>query len=241
MNGSRPVTIPIDAGSSIGRQNQARFLERLIAIKAAKGEKDSVTVHAQKTFTGTGWRAKQRADREVGPSDLDTDSNDERDMPAMQVTARMPSGTTARKGIGRVSGKRRAHGGLFRDYKPKSWDDAGGGISRETLNKPQSWIEPPGRHENFPSLANESLDAATHLQMMGSVEPPSDIMITVPRSSVNAAENTIMFSVGALASFDVINPNPNAQHIASPTGEIVTGNEAAGTDDIEMKDVSPYN
>ena len=52
--------IPIETHATLARQNQAHFLERLIAAKAAKGEKDSVAIYAKKRFMGTGWRARQR-------------------------------------------------------------------------------------------------------------------------------------------------------------------------------------
>ena len=125
VNEMKPVTIPVDAGSSIGRQNQARFLERLIAIKAAKGEKDSVTVYAQKTLTGTGWRAKQRADRESIQSDEHVNSQDKGGPPAAQVAVGRPPVTRARKETGRGSRKSRAKGGLFRERRPNLADEVG--------------------------------------------------------------------------------------------------------------------
>ena len=120
----KAFTIPVDTGSSIGRQNQAHFLERLMAIKAAKGEKDSVTVYAQKTFTGTGWRTKQRADREAISSDEDGSGNGNQDGPSIQVTPRGSLKPRVRRRMARGSGKPRVKSGLFRDYTPRSWDGA---------------------------------------------------------------------------------------------------------------------
>ncbi|KAL8732331.1 MAG: hypothetical protein Q9181_003988 [Wetmoreana brouardii] len=56
---SRP-TIPLDASANNTKRKQASFLESLMMIKAAKGETDEVTVHAQKVNQGNGWRAQNR-------------------------------------------------------------------------------------------------------------------------------------------------------------------------------------
>lgn len=42
------------------RQNQARFLSRLIAAKAKRGETDSVPVQSKRVRSGVGWRVQQR-------------------------------------------------------------------------------------------------------------------------------------------------------------------------------------
>lgn len=52
--------IHLETHATLARQNQAQFLERLVASKAAKGEKDNVTIYAKKRFMGTGWRARRR-------------------------------------------------------------------------------------------------------------------------------------------------------------------------------------
>ena len=60
---SHPRTrIPIKPSDSRSRQNQARFLERLMEAKASKGETDSVTVYSKRRITGTGWRSWGRKD-----------------------------------------------------------------------------------------------------------------------------------------------------------------------------------
>ncbi|KZF20062.1 hypothetical protein L228DRAFT_270816 [Xylona heveae TC161] len=51
--------IPVGSGASAARHSQARFLERLMRAKDAKGETDSVTVYSKKRLTQTGWRALQ--------------------------------------------------------------------------------------------------------------------------------------------------------------------------------------
>ena len=59
-NGSKATRIPLETHASLARQRQAAFLEKFIAIKAAKGEKDQVTVYAPKKNTGTGWRSQRK-------------------------------------------------------------------------------------------------------------------------------------------------------------------------------------
>jgi TFIIIC subunit triple barrel domain len=51
------ITIPVGNGASNSRKDQARFLERMIEIKQQKGEKDAVTVVAQRRLYPAGWRA----------------------------------------------------------------------------------------------------------------------------------------------------------------------------------------
>ena len=55
--------IDVGPNPSQSRQSQAHFLERLMAVKAKRGETDSVPVHSKKVFTGTGWRSQQRDKR----------------------------------------------------------------------------------------------------------------------------------------------------------------------------------
>lgn len=50
--------IPIGAHASARRKDQAVFLERMIGIKAEKGEPDSVTVVAEKRLSNNKWRAR---------------------------------------------------------------------------------------------------------------------------------------------------------------------------------------
>lgn len=55
-----PLQIPLSDSAPSSRRTQASFLESLMAIKTAKGESDQVTVHATKSYQGTGWRARKR-------------------------------------------------------------------------------------------------------------------------------------------------------------------------------------
>ena len=62
------ITIPVGSGASNSRKEQARFLERMMEIKQKKGEKDAVTVVAQRRLYPAGWRTvlkERRADERV--------------------------------------------------------------------------------------------------------------------------------------------------------------------------------
>ena len=57
-NNKKDFTLSIPTGhkASEGRKEQARFLERLMEIKEAKGEVDEVTVYATKRLSRAGWK-----------------------------------------------------------------------------------------------------------------------------------------------------------------------------------------
>jgi hypothetical protein len=52
------LRIHVGYQASAKRKDQARFLERMMDIKEAKGEKDLVTVNVEKRKTNTAWRAR---------------------------------------------------------------------------------------------------------------------------------------------------------------------------------------
>ncbi|KAK4690442.1 hypothetical protein P7C71_g6352, partial [Lecanoromycetidae sp. Uapishka_2] len=133
---SAKVIIPVGKTPTLARQNQARFLERLMAIKAAKGETDEVTVYAQKTNQGSGWRSQHKALHEQGKSDDDVQST----TPARSRGGRQRgrSGRT-KKGAWRTLGPRTQKGGLFRDYRPRLWDTEGADIRAGPSVTPESW------------------------------------------------------------------------------------------------------
>lgn len=57
------ITIPVGSGASNSRKEQARFLERMMEIKQQRGEKDAVTVVAQRRLYPAGWRTVLRERR----------------------------------------------------------------------------------------------------------------------------------------------------------------------------------
>ena len=64
------VRIPVGYQAKAKRKDQARFLERMMDIKKAKGEKDLVTVNVDKRKTNNGWRAHWKQLRQQERSKL---------------------------------------------------------------------------------------------------------------------------------------------------------------------------
>lgn len=130
-----PVKIPLGATPSRARQNQASFLERLIAIKAKKGEKDNVTIYTQKVNQGSGWRSQRKASEAIEEGE---------DEPTPKQSRRGKAATGRPRGSRRVRGPRTAKGGLFRDYRPQMWDTPGADIRAGASLTPQSWDQLDG-------------------------------------------------------------------------------------------------
>lgn len=152
----RPVLeIPLDRHASVARQNQAHFLERLSAIKAARGEQDEVTVYAKKRYTGTGWRSRQRIQKDldaddegededtmaIGEGDDDEDQDGDREggdqigdaaTEFRSIRATAPPSRAGRQKISRSRGRaRREIAGLFRDYRPNVENARGGSLRKQ--------------------------------------------------------------------------------------------------------------
>lgn len=146
-----PVKIPVGPAPSRARQDQANFLERLMAIKAAKGEKDSVTVYAQKVNQGTGWRSQQKAQvvqqareaTEEGPPDSDGECLGDDIGPRAPRTMQRGRGSRIGRprGSKRKAGARNTKGGLFRDYRPQLWDTERTDNRYGSLSTPERWDE----------------------------------------------------------------------------------------------------
>ncbi len=177
--GEDGVKIPLGPASSKVTQNQARFLERLIKIKKAKGEQDSVTVYSQNRMTNSGWRAQQnkrKADEQAALEDLrklagDGDETAERKLEEMEkrineehtseveaASTTMESGRRLGEGRSRRTPKkgrpkRRAAGGLFRDYRPVEGDEEGADIRGVPTMTPQTWDVLPAMNSNGSSAA----------------------------------------------------------------------------------------
>ena len=148
--------IPVNMGDSLSRQNQARFLQRLIAAKASKGEADSVTVYSKRRHTGSGWRSWGQVEAEEDDQDeegqdlgerhdQDEEAENDNATPVTPSSARArsesqqtsqvrsPAASQTPRRLGRPPGKRkmvkpRKPGGLFRDYVPEVGDKAGADI-----------------------------------------------------------------------------------------------------------------
>ncbi|KAI9836780.1 MAG: hypothetical protein M1819_000945 [Sarea resinae] len=147
------VEIPVPPGASQGRRNQARFLERLMKAKQARGETDSVTIFSKRRNTGMGWRSQAsermnanaeetEGSREGTPSQRSQELEIQQYTPSFfagedaqpQAEAQTPASETEPRPKGK-SGRRpgkqqknRAIGGLFRDYRPTEGDEPGADI-----------------------------------------------------------------------------------------------------------------
>ena len=162
------VKIPLGPASSKARQNQAKFLERLINVKKAKGEQDSVTVHSQKRMTNSGWRVQQnrrRAEdgatmeglkvlvaegdevarerlREMEARVNEDESGEEAELgTTVTESGRGVGSSGGRRGLRRGPGrpKKRAPGGLFRDYRPVEGDEEFADIRGTPATTPLTW------------------------------------------------------------------------------------------------------
>ncbi len=69
--------IKLEKHPTVLRQNQAQFLERIMAVKATRGDKDQVTINAKKRYTGTGWRMRRRLEAEEDEEATDVASRGE--------------------------------------------------------------------------------------------------------------------------------------------------------------------
>ncbi|KAL8663328.1 MAG: hypothetical protein Q9202_003964 [Teloschistes flavicans] len=82
--------IPLAPTAKIQQRNQASFLERLIAIKAAKGEPDDVTVFSRTANQGTGWRARRRAPGRAESLDHDNEARPNDQEPTVRKSPAPP-------------------------------------------------------------------------------------------------------------------------------------------------------
>ena len=203
----RPVLeIPLDKHASMARRNQARFLERLSAIKAARGERDEVTVYAKKRYTGTGWRSRQRLERDKdtdgedegddtmamggGDGDDDQDGDEAGDRRYRRTKATAPPSRAARQRKPRSRGPgRRGRAGLFRDYRPSKEMTNGGDTFRR--HGPSDERRAPtasdrGAHisvptpQNWSQLIDPRIESTGHSPAVADADPttgPSSVAI----------------------------------------------------------------
>ena len=166
------VKIPDGLAPNRARQNQANFLQRLIAVKAAKGETDEVTVYAQRTNQGSGWRSQQHAVAEQRASEAVEGREPEEGIRSLSSHRRSRIGRP-RKGTWRTSGPRTAKGGLFRDYRPQLWDTEGADITNDSTRTPESWDQVEGGESSKHSSNANSAFSSSATPMSQSVAAPS--------------------------------------------------------------------
>ena len=154
------VKIPDGLTPNRARQNQANFLQRFIAVKAAKGETDEVTVYAQRTNQGSGWRSQQHAVAERRASETGEDGELEEGIRRLPSNRRGRIGRP-RRGAWRTSGPRTAKGGLFRDYRPQLWDTEGADITNHSTRTPESWDQfEGGGSSRHSSIVNNAVGSS---------------------------------------------------------------------------------
>ena len=164
-----PFKIPLGPMTSHARQKQANFLERFMALKAKKGEKDSITINTQKVNQGSGWRSQRKA------SEAREDGDDE----ITPKQSRRGRATIGRPlGSRRNRGPRTAKGGLFRDYRPQLWDTPGADIRAGHSSTPESWDQldygaSDGRQTPAVTTVNASPSPPDQLTQTGSAHSKS--------------------------------------------------------------------
>lgn len=159
------IRIPLRPEEGRTRHSQARFLERLIASKNAKGDPDLVPVYAKKKFTGSSWRSWQKGEdaimgngtveQEHGDSESDEefDSTEAGPKPTSKASRRARART---RGAGRGRSRGRSgrqqqvsdSRGLFADHQPALNGAGDAQIEAISDHTPQTWndvemVEPP--------------------------------------------------------------------------------------------------
>ena len=198
-----PVKIPLGATPSRARQNQASFLERLIAIKAKKGEKDNVTIYTQKVNQGSGWRSQRKASEAIEEGEEE---------PASKQSRRARAATGRPRGSRRLRGPRTAKGGLFRDYRPQMWDTPGADIRAGPSLTPQSWDQlEGGTSDGRPTPAVTTTSAS-----------PSPVDETVQVVNENAGSLSASAGANASPSSSSLRPVQSTSGQDIPTAEQAT-------------------
>lgn len=133
------LRIPIGPTPSRARQQQAAFLEKIMAIKERKGEMDKVTVHVTNPQTASkgkkGKTARTANSRRV-EFDISDSDGDATPAPTQMGTGKSRGRGRGGKPRGRRPGRRLPYSGLLRDQvashdgnvqTPARWNDLEGG------------------------------------------------------------------------------------------------------------------
>ena len=143
-NAHKVVHIPIGVEAGRMKNNQARFIERLIASKSKRGETDEVTVHSLSVNAPSGWRSSRNEDGleeqyEAQFEGMEEDSEEEQSVQPQAAKRRR----TRYRGTRRPGGIRRPRvtGGLFRDFKPTDGDGERLEIRGVSDSTPRTWDE----------------------------------------------------------------------------------------------------
>ncbi|KAL8720431.1 MAG: hypothetical protein Q9225_002721 [Loekoesia sp. 1 TL-2023] len=169
LHPSNPLKIPLNPSAPNSTRKQASFLESLMAIKAAKGESDQVTVHATKSYQGYGWRSRRRLEEMAEAMDLEEqgakddenshtgrgDPSSSKDAAIEQATSTQPTPSPAKRARTRASGLGSAPRRIGRPRRSRvrraertgglfrdfvlDADDGGGSSTREADRTPVRW------------------------------------------------------------------------------------------------------
>lgn len=238
-----PVQIPVSMTSKKARQNQAKFLERLIAIKAAKGEKDEVTVYAQKGNQGSARRSQQQVPGADEIANADEDLGDESVPTTPTVRRASPRGrgigSRARGANSRRSGFRTKKGGLFKDYRPQLFPTEGAGSNYQASPTPSSWDQlSPSRTDDDGNIVQPTTAASfstpPSAPTPGYHPPASRPNIGPPntdRTSIDTAPN-VLPDPGEASRIPDADPTHSSTLLMAESGSeqraSATGREAGG-------------
>ena len=262
-NAPTPIKIPTSLGASAAREKQARFLERLIAIKAAKGEKDEVTVYAQKVNQRSGWRSQQKATAErraseaaqVAQAEQQTPAagDEDDDLPPTTTTPPVRKSTTTRGRVGRPrrgswrkSGPRTQKGGLFRDYRPQLFDTEGADIrasipttsSTDSVATPDTWdqLHNPSSSSSSAAAINKSPNKPPRHHPPRASSPKTALVLD-PRLIAQDHEAQRNRSALAPAPAPASIPVLTAQATTTSSGAVATGYGVDAPSPIDDGDV----
>ncbi|KAL8645393.1 MAG: hypothetical protein Q9210_006724 [Variospora velana] len=152
ISAPEPIKIPLADSAPNSRHKQAAFLESLMALKAAKGERDQVTVHAVKSSQGTGWRARKRLEQEL-LENLAPDGGNHGDASTGGATEREPK--RARRGI--ASGGRR----LGRPRGSRARGSRAGDMERELIFAANEEVGDDGKGADKTPVKWEDVEGGT--------------------------------------------------------------------------------
>lgn len=146
--------VQIDARASRARQSQASFLQRMMAIKQAKGEEDLVTLKVEMRKTNVRWRAewKKHLAREKArvKQIIETGNTDE------QSEAKTKLEEIKREEEALRNGKRKNRGGMKVGRKKKIRFDLDG--EDESVPTPERWADLEGDGEGKMKMDEEGIE-----------------------------------------------------------------------------------
>ena len=241
------IEIPSDLAPNRNRQAQANFLQRLIAVKSAKGEEDEVTIHATRTNQGSGWRSQQHATAENQAGEAGEGDETEEGIRRSSRARRGRLGRP-RRGTWRAKGPRTVKGGLFRDYRPQLWDTEGADIRNNSSRTPESWGLVEGAETGRQASSMDVAAGSSATSRMDQQQFLEDNTAATPSDTLNALSSVALRgeAYGSSGSNTEMDPpipghplqtEENVQEELRPaTQEGNTSGNVERADDVEMDD-----